>query len=130
MQEKTWYSEKWVGRQASFSPSRYVNTDSLSYLVFTCKSNSDCRGNGYCKREFHLEVKRVVGVCKCEPNFMYALDCSIFGCKYHLQHHCRFLVSDNMKKFLCRFDTSFDIKIIVQKIAIQIIFKSHEPLQS
>ena len=25
MQEKTWYSEKWVGRQATFSPSRYVN---------------------------------------------------------------------------------------------------------
>jgi len=24
MQEKTWYYEKWVGRQASFSPSRYV----------------------------------------------------------------------------------------------------------
>ena len=26
MQEKTWYYEKWVGRQASFSPSRYVKT--------------------------------------------------------------------------------------------------------
>ena len=100
------------------------------FLVYTCKHNSDCHGNGYCKREFHLEVKRVVGVCKCEPNYMYALDCSIFGCKYHLQHHCRFLVPGNMKKFLCRFDTSFDIKMIVQKIAIQIIFKSHEPLQS
>ena len=60
------------------------NKDSLSYLVFTCKSNSDCRGNGYCKREFHLEVKRVVGVCKCDPNYNYALDCSIYGCKYHL----------------------------------------------
>ena len=24
MQEKTWYYEKWVGRQATFSPSRYV----------------------------------------------------------------------------------------------------------
>ena len=26
MQEKTWYYEKWVGRQATFSPSRYVKT--------------------------------------------------------------------------------------------------------
>jgi hypothetical protein len=26
MQEKTWYYEKWVGRHASFPPSRYVNT--------------------------------------------------------------------------------------------------------
>ena len=24
MQRKTWYYEKWVGRQATFSPSRYV----------------------------------------------------------------------------------------------------------
>ena len=24
MQEKSWYSEKWVGRQTAFSPSRYV----------------------------------------------------------------------------------------------------------
>ena len=24
MQEKTWYYEKWVGRHASFPPSRYV----------------------------------------------------------------------------------------------------------
>ena len=57
---------------------------SLFSLVYTCKFNSDCHGNGYCKREFHLEVERVVGVCKCEPNYNYALDCSIFGCKYHL----------------------------------------------
>jgi hypothetical protein len=26
MQEKTWYYEKWVGRQAAFSPSRYVKS--------------------------------------------------------------------------------------------------------
>ena len=57
---------------------------SLFSLVYTCKFNSDCHGNGYCKREFHLEVERVVGVCKCEPNYNYALDCSIFGCKYQL----------------------------------------------
>ena len=31
MQEKTWYYEKWVGRQASFSPSRYVKLS--SYLL-------------------------------------------------------------------------------------------------
>ena len=79
-----------------------------SFLVYTCKYNSDCHGNGYCKREFHLLVKRVVGVCKCQPNYMNALDCSIFGCKYHLTAplHCR---------FLCRFDTSFDMKMTVEK---------------
>ena len=30
-------------------------------------------------------MKRVVGVCKCQPDYNYALDCSIFGCKYHLK---------------------------------------------
>ena len=34
MQEKTWYYEKWVGRQAAFSPSRYV------------KKLAICRGEG------------------------------------------------------------------------------------
>ena len=32
MQEKTWYYEKWVGRHASFPPSRYVN----SFLKLWC----------------------------------------------------------------------------------------------
>ena len=52
-------------------------------LVYTCKYNSDCYGNGYCKREFHFVLMRTVGVCKCDPNYNYALDCSIYGCKYH-----------------------------------------------
>ena len=34
MQEKTWYYEKWVGRQASFSPSRYVKVDYTSYIMY------------------------------------------------------------------------------------------------
>ena len=29
MQEKSWYSEKWVGCQTAFSPSRYVKKDFL-----------------------------------------------------------------------------------------------------
>ena len=33
MQEKTWYSEKWVGRQATFSPSRYVK----SLKLYNCR---------------------------------------------------------------------------------------------
>ena len=34
------------------------------------------------------------------------------------------------KKILPRFDTSFDIKMMMKIYAIEIIFKSHEPLQS
>ena len=34
------------------------------------------------------------------------------------------------KKFLLRFDTSFETKIMVKMYAIEIIFKSNEPLQS
>ena len=33
MQEKTWYYEKWVGRQAAFSPSRYVNTELFLFTL-------------------------------------------------------------------------------------------------
>ena len=58
---------------------------SLSSLVYTCKYNSDCHGNGYCKREFHQALMKTVGVCKCLSNYNYALDCSIYGCKYNLK---------------------------------------------
>ena len=34
------------------------------------------------------------------------------------------------KKFLERFDTSFDIKMVMKIYAIEIIFKYHEPFQS
>ena len=61
----------------------YLLHISLSSLVYTCKYNSDCHGHGYCKREFHFVLMRTVGVCKCDPNYNYALDCSIYGCKYH-----------------------------------------------
>ena len=43
----------------------------LFILAFTCKNDEDCHGNGYCK----------LGECKCLPDYMYALDCSIFSCK-------------------------------------------------
>ena len=41
-------------------------------LVFRCKVDADCSGNGYCH----------VGICICSPNYEYALDCSHYGCKY------------------------------------------------
>ena len=49
MQEKIWYYEKWVGRQATFSPSRYVKPDHLEvfksygHLSKSCQNvqNSD-----------------------------------------------------------------------------------------
>ena len=40
-------------------------------LVFRCKNDDDCSGNGYCH----------VGECECLPNNEYALDCSHYGCK-------------------------------------------------
>ena len=45
---------------------------SLFLLVFTCKTDKDCYGNGYCH----------AGECKCFANYEYAQDCSIYGCKY------------------------------------------------
>ena len=41
-------------------------------IVFTCKNDEDCYGNGYC----HARK------CKCYPNYEYAEDCSHHGCKY------------------------------------------------
>ena len=38
MQEKTWYYEKWVGRQAAFSPSQYVKTYLIKIFIFCAKS--------------------------------------------------------------------------------------------
>ena len=40
--------------------------------VFTCKTDEDCYGNGYC----HARE------CKCSANYEYAQDCSHHGCKY------------------------------------------------
>ena len=41
-------------------------------IVFTCKNDNDCYGNGYCQaRE-----------CKCSANYEYRQDCSNHGCKY------------------------------------------------
>ena len=49
MQEKTWYYEKWVGRQASFSPSRYVKDvhEVLSPLTIEEKF-------GFCDQEKYI----------------------------------------------------------------------------
>ena len=48
-----------------------LNNDDFP-LVFTCKNDKDCYGNGYCKAR----------ICECLPNYEYALDCSHYGCKY------------------------------------------------
>ena len=40
-------------------------------LVFTCKNDNDCYGNGYC----HARQ------CKCSANYEYEEDCSHYGCK-------------------------------------------------
>ena len=39
MQRKTWYYEKWVGRQAAFSPSRYVKRRILIYSFYLDENN-------------------------------------------------------------------------------------------
>ena len=44
----------------------------LFSLVFTCKNDKDCYGNGYC----HARQ------CRCLANYEYAQDCSHHGCKY------------------------------------------------
>ena len=47
------------------------------YLVFTCKTDKDCYGNGYCHAN-----GRGSRECKCLANYEYAQDCSHHGCKY------------------------------------------------
>ena len=56
---------------------------STSSLVFTCKVDSDCHGNGYCKNEFDQELKRVIGKCMCLDHYKYKPDCSEYACKYN-----------------------------------------------
>ena len=55
---------------------------SSSSSVFTCKVDSDCHGNGYCKNEFDRSLQRVVGKCMCLDQYKYAPDCSEYACKY------------------------------------------------
>ena len=55
---------------------------SSSSSVFTCKVDSDCHGNGYCKNEFDRSLERVVGKCMCLDQYKYAPDCSEYACKY------------------------------------------------
>ena len=54
---------------------------SSSSSVFTCKVDSDCHGNGYCKNEFDRSLERVVGKCMCLAQYEYAPDCSEYACK-------------------------------------------------
>ena len=51
--------------------------------VFTCKVDSDCYGNGYCKNEFDRSLERVVGKCMCLDQYKYEQDCSEYACKYN-----------------------------------------------
>ena len=57
-----------------------VNMSSSS-SVYTCKVDSDCHGNGYCKNEFDRTLGRVVGKCMCLDQYKYAPDCSEYACK-------------------------------------------------
>ena len=59
-----------------------VDTSSSS-SVFTCKVDSDCHGNGYCKNEFDRSLERVVGKCMCLDQYKYKPDCSEYACKYN-----------------------------------------------
>ena len=52
-----------------------------SSSVFTCKVDSDCHGNGYCKNEFNQELERAVGKCMCLDQYKYKPDCSEYACK-------------------------------------------------
>ena len=54
---------------------------SSSSSVFTCKVDSDCHGNGYCKNEFDRSLNRVVGKCMCLDQYKYKPDCSEYACK-------------------------------------------------
>ena len=56
---------------------------SFSSSVYTCKVDSDCHGNGYCKNEFDRSLERVVGKCMCLDQYKYAPDCSEYACKYN-----------------------------------------------
>ena len=49
-----------------------LNQSYFFFLVFTCKTDADCYGNGYC----HARE------CICSANYEYAQDCSHHGCKY------------------------------------------------
>ena len=54
---------------------------SFSSSVFTCKVDSDCHGNGYCKNEFDRSLERVVGKCMCLDQYKYKPDCSEYARK-------------------------------------------------
>ena len=49
----------------------------LFSLVFTCKNDKDCYGNGYCHSDGRGRRE-----CKCLADYEYAQDCSHYGCKY------------------------------------------------
>ena len=57
------------------------------FPVFTCSTDRDCYGNGYCKTK----------VCICLPDYEYALDCSVYGCKF-FKLNCSFKYITNQRK--------------------------------
>ena len=59
----------------------YIVDISSSFSVFTCKVDSDCHGNGYCKNEFDRSLQSVVGKCMCLDQYKYKPDCSEYACK-------------------------------------------------
>ena len=60
------------GKLNSFKMMKEIEPISIFLLVFTCKTDKDCYGNGYC----HARE------CKCLANYEYEQDCSHHGCKY------------------------------------------------
>ena len=73
-----WNANVNVSRKKNWHKTEKYSIQSVCiFLDFTCKTDEDCNGNGYCKVENKLRV------CKCYPDYMYALDCSIFSCKWY-----------------------------------------------
>ena len=60
-----------IGNSNSFKLMKEINSIIFFSLVFTCKNDNDCYGNGYCQAH----------ECKCSANYEYAQDCSHHGCK-------------------------------------------------
>ena len=72
-----------VSRNINLTKYRIIHLVDMSFSssVFTCKVDSDCHGNGYCKNEFDRSLERVVGKCMCLDQYKYKPDCSEYACK-------------------------------------------------
>ena len=74
MQEKSWYSEKWVGRQAAFSPSRYVKK--YTRHLFVACSASRCRGDYWAQK---CSRKKSLNVCLASRSQLKPIKCTYEG---------------------------------------------------